>query len=380
LGGLSFSKMKKLKPKRRLVMKTVIQTMVVLIALLFSAYAAEYRGAEIVTVNEGDTLASDLFAGCRHVEIYGFVRSDVYAGCETVIVDGEIGDDLLAGCREARITGKVGDGVIFFGQSIYIDGEVGGDVLAFGERVRISERGVIKGNLFVGSGNLLLEGGRVEGNIRGGAGRTHLDGIVGKDVDIETGSIKFGEGYQAAGGTKLTLHKELDEKNAGYVPDDLEVTVQQRKRFFQGAFFYWSLIAMFIVGVLIVAFFKNFSRDYLGFTKQEPWKNMGLGFLVTFIAPVGIVILMLLIFTIPVYLSFVFTALALGDYLFGMLQKNGSARNLIWPLLVGVIIVMLASKIPFIGWLFSLVIISFGMGSFIAYIWKLKQINGTQTA
>lgn len=373
-------------------MKTVIQTMVMLIALLFSAYAAEYKGAEIVTVNEGDTLASDLFAGSRHVEVYGVVKSDVYAGCETVTVDGEIGDDLLAGCREARITGKVGGGIIFFGQSIYIDGEVGGDVLAFGERVRISERGIIKGNLFVGAGNLLLEGGQVEGNIRGGAGRTHLNGVVGKDVDIETGTIKFGEGYRAAEGTKLTLHKELDKENAGYVPDDLEVTVKERERFFQGAFFYWSLIAMFVVGVLIVAFFKNFSRDYLGFTKQEPWKNMGLGFLATFTAPVGILILMLLIFTIPValmslavyfillYLSFVFTALALGDYLFGMLQKNGSARNLIWPLLVGVIIVMLASKIPFIGWLFSLAIISFGMGSFIAYIWKLKQINGTQTA
>ena len=373
-------------------MKTVIQTMVVLIALLFSLNAAEYKGAEIVTVNEGDTLRSDLFAGCRHVEVYGVVNSDVYAGCETVTIDGEIGDDLLAGCREARITGKVGDGIVFFGQRIYIDGEVGGDVLAFGGEVRISERGVIKGNLFVGAGNLLLEGGRIEGNIRGGAGRTHLNGFVGEDVDIETGFIKFGEGYQAAGGTKLTLHKELNKENAGYVPDNLEVTIQKRERFFQGAFFYWSLIAMFIVGVLIVAFFKNFSRDYLGFTKRELWKNMGLGFLVTLIVPVAILILMLLIFTIPValmvlaayfsllYLSFVFTALSLGDYLFGMLQKNGSAKNLIWPLLLGVIVVMLVSKIPFVGWLFSLAIISFGMGSFIAYIWNLKRTNGTQTA
>lgn len=373
-------------------MKTVIQTMVVLIALLFSLNAAEYKGGEIVTVNKGDTLSSDLFAGCRHVEIFGVVKSDVYAGCETVTVDGEIGDDLLAGCREARITGKVGDGVIFFGRSIYIDGEVGGDVLAFGEQVRISERGVIKGNLFVGAGNLLLEGGRVEGTIRGGAGRTYLNGVVGKDVDIETGSIKFGEGYRAAEGTKLTLPKELDEKNAGYVPDNLEVTVQKKARFFQGAFFYWSLIAMFIAGVLMVAFFKNFSRDYLGFSKRELWKNMGLGFLVIFIAPVAILILLLLVFTIPValmalaayfillYLSSVFTALALGDYLFGMLQKSGSARNLIWPLLLGVVVVMLVSKIPFVGWLFSLAIISFGMGSFITYIWNLKRTDGTQTA
>jgi len=37
-------------------MKTEIQIMVMLIALLFPAYAAEYKEAEIVTANEGDTL------------------------------------------------------------------------------------------------------------------------------------------------------------------------------------------------------------------------------------------------------------------------------------------------------------------------------------
>jgi hypothetical protein len=366
--------------------------MVVLIALLFSAYAAEYKGAEIVTVEQGDTLETDLFAGCRYAEVYGVVEGDVYAGCERITIDGVVTQDVLAGCEELQIHGKVGDMVIFFGSTLLIDGEIGGDVLAFGGRVRLTERAVVNGNLFIGAGYLNMEGGRIEGNIRGGAGRTFFNGSVGEDVEMEVGTVKFGENYHAVGGTRLTLHDKLNEEKAGYLPENLETTVKEKHRFFQGAVFYWSLIAMFIVGILIIAFFKNFSRDYVAFAGQNIGKHLGVGFLALVAPPIAILILLILVFTIPVgmitlaiylillYLSFVFTALYVGDYLLGLIRKNESAKSLLWPLLLGVILVVLFPKLPFIGWLFALVIICFGLGSFVSYIWNLKQANGTQTA
>jgi hypothetical protein len=373
-------------------MKTAIQIMVVVIALLLPAHAAEYKGAEIVTVGQGDTLGMDLFAGCRYTEIYGVVKGDVYAGCERITIDGEVTQDVLAGCEELQIHGKVGDMVIFFGSNLLIDGEIGGDVLAFGGKVRLTERAVINGNLFIGAGYFNMEGGLIGGNIRGGVGRALFNGIVGEDVELETGSVRFGENYRSAGGTRLTLHEELDEEKAGYIPENLETTIKKKHRFFQGVFFYWSLIAMFIVGILIIAFFKDFSRDYVAFSGQSIAKHLGVGFLALVAAPVAIVILLILVFTIPValitlaiylillYFSFVFTALYVGDYLLGLIRKDESPKSLIWPLLLGVILVLLFPKLPFIGWFFALVIMCFGLGTFVSYIWNLKQTNGTQTA
>ena len=142
----------------------------------------------------------------------------------------------------------------------------------------------------------------------------------------------------------------------------------------------------------MIAFFKDFSRDYVAFAGRDIAKHLGIGFLAFVAAPVAIIILLILVFTIPValitlaiylillYLSFVFTALYVGDYLLGLIRKNESAKPLVWPLLLGVILVLLFPKLPFIGWLFSLVIICFGLGTFVSYIWNLKQTNGPQTA
>lgn len=370
-------------------MKNVLCALLILCLAALSLTAAEYRGAETVRVLDGDTLGTDLFAGCRTVDIEGFVNGDVYAGCERITVRGEVVQDVLAGCESLEIRGKVGDMVIFFGSDLLVDGEIGGDVLAFGGKVRITERGVIKGNLIVGVGDLLLEGGRVEGYVRGGAGYARLNGAVGQYLEMQAGHVRFGSNYSAPGGSKLTLPKELDPEKSGPLPDNLEIKIEKRRLFFQSLVFYWWLIALLITGLLLAALFKNFSRDYLAFAGKDFGKHLGVGFLALVAVPVGILILLLLVVTIPVglillalylillYLSLIFTALFAGDYLWKLFQKESPGTSLVWPVVLGVILVVLVPKIPFLGWLVSLAVICFGLGSFITYIWNLRRSNGT---
>lgn len=370
-------------------MKNIIRVLLILCAATLQLTAAEYRGAETVRVSAGDTLDTDLFAGSRTVDIEGFVNGDVYAGCKRITVRGEVAQDVLAGCETLEIQGKVGDMVIFFGSDLLVDGEIGGDLLAFGGKVRITERGIIKGNLILGAGELLLEGGRVDGYVRGGAGYARLDGTVGQYLEMEAGHVRFGTNYSAPGGTKLTLPKELDREKTGPLPDNLEIKIEKRRLFFQSLAFYWWLIALLITGILLVVLFKNFSRDYLTFAGKDLWKNLGAGFLALVVAPVAILILLLLVVTIPVglillalylivlYLSLIFTALFVGDYLWKLFQKESSGSSLVLPVVLGVILVVLIPKIPFIGWLVALAVICFGLGSFITYIWNLRRSNGT---
>ncbi len=155
--------------------------------------------------------------------------------------------------------------------------------------------------------------------------------------------------------------------------------------FFEEVFFFWYLLSLLIVGILIIALFKNFSRDYITFAGNQIGKNIGYGFLGLIATPIVIVILAVLILTLPVslillslflimlYLSTAFSALFVGNYIISAFKKEKEKNNLFLSVLIGVIVVTFITEIPFIGWLFSLIIISFGMGSLGSYIWALKQ-------
>ncbi len=352
--------------------------------LVFTSFtnAAEFRANESVYVDEGDTMQTDLFVGARNVEVEGVIMGDVFAGCRELHIAGEVEDDVIAGCQNLQVRNKVGDQVIGFAEKITIDGEVGGDVLAFSGEVRITKNAHIKGDLYVGTGNLIFEGGQIDGKIKGGAKEATLNGHVAGLVDLELHDVVFGKNYKADQGTTLKLYKPLDEDKEN-LPENLEIVIEKKKYFFHSLFFFWSMIAMFIVGLLIVIIFKKFPRDILRFAKKDQLKNIGSGFLMLVATPIVVVILAVLIITIPVsliilavylillYLSSIIAGLFIGDYMIGILKKDGNSTNLILALLLGVIAIALISKIPLIGWLFSLLFICFGLGTFVLYILQL---------
>jgi len=365
-------------------------TMLLLLAAMLTA--AEYRGGQVVRIETGDTLSSDLFSASRYLDVDGVVLGDVYATAERVTVKGDVKDDVLTFGRSLSIQGKVGDQVLFMGESLVVDGEVYGDILAFGGNVELTNNAIVHGDVMVGTGNLNINGGRIDGNVTGGAGTVYLNGVIGKKVVIRAKNVSFGPDYLASQGTRLTLRAPLDSAKVGNIPANLQIVIKKPKQFYQRTYFYWSMVAMFIVGVLLIVFAKNFVRDYITASLRNPLKSTGIGFLILVAVPVAIIILLVLILTIPVgliflalyiillYLSYVFTALTLGDYFLGLMRKESSPAPLVGSLLLGVVLVALLPKIPVIGWVLKLAIICFGLGSLLFYLWQLKSANKVSTA
>ena len=52
--------------------------------------------------------------------------------------------------------------------------------------------------------------------------------------------------------------------------------------------------------------------------------------------------------------------------------RQNAVRNLYLPMLIGILIVVLLPEMPFVGWLMTLLIICFGLGSLLIYLWYLK--------
>jgi hypothetical protein len=363
--------------------------MTIILVFALSLGAAEYFGGETKIIREIDTLHTDLFSGCRIVDVNGTIDGDIFAGCEQITVEGTVTDDVIAGCRVLTVTGTVGDNVIGFAQTIIIDGMVHGDVLAFGGMVRITERAKIDGNVYVGSGELKFEGGEIGGFLKGGAGDASLEGRVNGKVELEAGEIYFGPDYFAKGGTMLKTHKSLEDYGLLHLPKDLEVIVAHDEILIGGAFFFWYLISLLIVGILIVALFKNFSKDYLTFAKARLGQSIGYGVLLLILTPIALVILGVMILTIPIslmllatylvliYLGIAFSAVFVGDYIMSYFRKEPKNNGLFLSVLIGVVLVSLLVHIPFLGFLFGIIIVSFGMGSLVNYIWNLKQSSAS---
>lgn len=367
-------------------MKYAISFLLLVAVFLSVGSAAEYQSGQAVYITKKDTLKSDLFAGAETVTISGVLEGDVFAGCKYLEIKGVVEDDVIAGCKELRISSKVGDQVIGFAQSVIIDNEVGGDVLAFAEEVRITKNAHIFGNLHVGTANLNFEGGIVEGKIFGGGGKAYLNGTVLNGVNLELGKVEFGGEYNSVNGTKLKLHDPLEE-NAEFIPVDLELSFHEKHYFFQSGFFYWSVVSMFVVGLLLILLFKNFSFDLVTYANKNIWKNLGFGSLFFIATPISIVLMAILVVTIPaslillalyliiIYLSSLISGVVLGQYLLNAIKKNDNSTNLIWSLVVGVIVISLITKIPMIGWLLGLLFICFGMGTLILFVYQSLSTN-----
>jgi len=361
-------------------MKTVSFILLLNLAIVSFVKGGDYRSGKAVRVNATDSLSTDLLAGARYVDILGYIDGDIYSGGQKINIEGEVTDNVMVCGQELAIRGKVGGMVMGCFESILIDGEVAGDVIVFGGEVRITERAHIKGSLFVGTSAFYFEGGQIDGEIGGGAADVYLNGSVGKSVELEAGKVDFGPDYHAALGTELQLEKEM---KGGNIPEDLEITLKKKSAFYQSKFFYWSFIAMLIVGFLITKFFKTFISELVNFASEDLLKNAGFGLLFLLIVPLVTIVLLILILTIPIalillglyiiliYISSIFTGIFIGDHILSLTGKEKLRGNLFLPLLIGLVLIVFLQNLPFIGWLIRFAAVCLGSGSFVLYLWHL---------
>jgi len=183
----------------------------------------------------------------------------------------------------------------------------------------------------------------------------------------------------------LTLKNELDKERTPNLPENLNVVVKADTPFFISFYFYWSVVAMFIVGILLIVIFPNFSQNLLSYAGENTLRGLGYGFLFVFVVPILITILTVLIITIPValillafylillYISFIYAGMFLGRYLLSTIRKEESATELLWPLVIGVVLVTLLPKIPFVGWIIKIILVCFGCGIVVTYIRYYKK-------
>jgi hypothetical protein len=339
------------------------------------AAAAVYKGGDTLIVNQ--EIADDLYIGGGNVTLTQPVTGDVWAGAGMFNISpgANIGQDLNIAGGQVWINADVADDVHIAGGNVYLNANVGDDLMVFSGTAIIN--GNVKGDVVIFSGTANLAG-TVEGNVyfRGGQlaleDNTEIFGNLNYSADEE---IVLPANVVVRGETKYTP------------PDKTSPGANNKIGMFSGLvgflgialpfIFLVSLIALFLLTLVVVFAAPLKSQDVTNFMQHHPWKSLGWGLVYMIVVPVVAFILLLLMVTFPIslltflvyslgwILSAPLLAFALGSWILKLLNKNtdlGRRGHLVLAALIGAIVYSLLMLIPFVGGLIIIIglIISLG--------------------
>ncbi len=321
-----------------------------------------------------DTVASDLFAAGKIVEITGLVTGNAFVAGQLVELEhGRIAGDLFTA-----------------GETVTLEQEVGSDLYIVGGACRIERDAVVTGNVYVGCGDVVVEG-TVGGSIVGGGGEVTLDGPVGGDVELETGAIKIGPGAEIRGDLTYRAPDEAQIDGGAVIGGTVDFTRAEdyeeggchaeHHEQHQGPGFFgfwlghtWSFLGALVVGFVLIALLGATARRPVAALLDEPGKSLGIGFVLLFAVPIGAVIAIALILSLPlgvitlmlygvaVYVAALIPAMALGR----MILERSFGKDDPSPyaaLALGLVILHLLFAIPIFGFLIHVVAASAGLGA-----------------
>jgi hypothetical protein len=359
----------------------------ILILLFFApvalnAQGSQFRAGDVYRLAQGDSVAGQIIAAGEWIEIAGYAGNDVYAAGSSITIDGNIADDAIVAGSTVTLQGTVGDMLMSASESLLMDGSVSGDLFAAGDVLRLTENGLVSGMLFLAGNDVQIEGAIVNGRTRIAANTVRLDGEFRDHVVIYSNDVVFGPDYNPLGDTKVVSSRELYRENMGTIPENLILEIQKPSAFPVFMMQLWIYLSMLLTGAVMIYLFKPVTADLYRFSTERFWKNTGIGFLLVILTPISLVLLMFPLITIPLsilifwlfvislYLSYLAVAMMLGMQVLGWFRSESAESAYYWSLALGLLIIAALNNVPFIGAVFSILLLFFGTGSFWAYAVK----------
>ncbi len=294
-------------------------------------------------------------------------------GGTVVIEEGETVEDLTVAGGSVVIDGTVDGELIVVGGTVTIDGEVTDSVTVLGGDVRITgDAGDVEA---VGGNVWLAETATVNGSVAVAAGAATVDGTVLGNVEVGAGTITFGPSATVNG--DLTYAGELDvHPNADIVgetvrdpaaaigpveyPAELELAIAA-----------YILVLNFLLGAILLALGPRFAVAVGDRFAGTSLASAGVGLLGLIGIPlilgalalsvVGLPLALVgvLLFAVFVWIATVYGRFAVGLWFLSLIN----VRNRWLGLVLGLVVVAVVGRAPYVGNLIVGVVTLMGVGA-----------------
>jgi hypothetical protein len=360
------------------------------VGLTATTYAAEFIAPSNDDNSKVKTSSTEvhrnLYTAGGSVTISGETKGDLYAAGGTLTIEGPVEQDVVVAGGTVNILGNVGGDVRVFAGTVIISGTVGGDLLGFGGTITTSEKSTIAGDVVVGSGDITIDG-PVGGMLMASGGTVSINNKVAGTVKIQCSEqLTFGSKAEVAGAITYYGKKEAIVKDGAKVSSiDYKPYKDGRKdgatrkgmAGLIGFGFAIKLLAWIISGMLLIGLFKTKTQSVVDLINKEPGKNLGIGFLVLIVGPIGgllvlitlvgyyVALLSFLAYLLFFGLSALLASIFIGAWLVKVLTKRPSLSADWQAVLVGVAIMAILALIPVFGWLIVAVLSIIALGALV---------------
>ena len=345
-----------------------------------------FAGAQSITIN--GTIGGSLFAGSTEVTLgatSSVGRNTYYGGYSLTSQSGSvIGKDLRAGAYQAILHGEIKQDAAISAGAVELYGKIGHNAeFWLGDSKQTNTNAYMPGNFPVA----IKPGLRVDPSAQ----------IAGKL--IYTSSQKYDISAVPAGGIVYNTPSPVEKPKATFGPG---LVAQETGNGFKVWHALSSLITLLLAGALAVGLFGKCFGKTVDVAQKRTLASAGVGLLVivaaipAFMLAAGVIVLVGIILsfislgglTYPIIglglsalglagavlivlisvVSKLIVAYLVGELIFKSFKVNltGGWQKAL-PLIVGVLIYVILSSLPFFGWLFNLIATIIGLGA----IWFL---------
>lgn len=350
--------------------------------------------------------ASVLLAGCAPEDLTsllptlqsGSVGRDVFLFEDAITSETPVEGDLFAWGTSVTINAKVDGSVYIYGREVTLNAPIGGSVTVVGREVQLTDQAQVgQGVLFAGVVLDMDQGATVGGGVTAAGYQVLLDGTIGEYVrgailrlrlDGTVGSAPAGRLFSepfVAFQPHAPLLVGWRLAPVGHEPAAQVDMNDLRER---ALAFAREFVTLFVFGLLAVAFRPTLLYVLADRVRASPWSSLGFGVFVLIVGYFGAALLAAVfgfigywLFTLGVDVLAV-TLLSVGGGLLALwlilltlfaaygaklvlsawigraiLRRAapGAAENRFWPLVLGAVIYLILSQIPYFGQLLALV-------------------------
>jgi len=351
-------------------------TAMLLMAFAGRVEATERRRGQNVVVQAGETVSDTLVIMAESAAVEGTVEGDVVAFVRQATVRGLVRGNLMCFCRTLEVEGRVEGNVQGFAQSVNVRGQAARNIYAFAQNVTLAAGGQAGENLTVFAAEVELHGdvGRDAVTFTESA---NVRGSIGRDLRARAERISLAAPARVGGDLIAHVHdaKNLRIGEGVTIRGKTETRVRERRSRYARPFFWiWQGIqlgAAWVTGMLL-GWLAPAMLAVLLASGARMAQQLGKGFLLCVATPIAAAIVAITLVGLPlalitlalwlvaIYLAKVFVGAAIGRALLG--PRRGGLSDLALFLLIGLLIIFVLTNLPYIGKLFTLVVVLWGLG------------------
>ncbi len=359
----------------------------VVIALPSTGHALELRRSDdAVTVGADETIDDTVFAMGQTVAVDGTINGDLIALGREVTVRGNVTGNLVTAAQLVTIEGTIGGTVVGGAETLSLtNARVGRDLYGAGNRVAITAGTNVSGNA-VAAGSTVALDGRVGIDFKGFGRMINVSGAVEGDAEAHADSIAVQSTARIGG--NLTGHVDeagdLDVAAGAVIGGNVDEQIDERQRgarrnrYVTVGYYVDQIVrlgASFLTGLLLFWLFpvlRSVSPDATAVARSAA---IGLAAAVTM--PVAALILCVTVIGLPLgVLTFVAGAVALYfskivvAEIIGrtILRGAESPPHFAAALITGLIVVIVAINLPFVGGVVNFALTLVGLGIIVSLV------------